>query len=194
MEEYLSKDKKGKSDDGFHDAGRFDKATATALAKKNKGKAVEDYPPGKWVVLLKESNRLQQMIESGQSSELIIETLSEGTYDDFTNDDDGDLRNVRKDWRSFLSDIKRMKVSEEAIDYAAEVASKYVSGIYDKENAQNTFYWFEDNKTPSIREIANVAIEVNNRYGTEMQMTVQCMDDFINQFNRGLREAKKKNL
>jgi hypothetical protein len=52
-EKYLNQKGTGESDDGYADAGLFDKSAATKLAKKHKGKAVKD-AGGKFLVQLGE--------------------------------------------------------------------------------------------------------------------------------------------
>jgi hypothetical protein len=73
-EKYLNQKGTGESDDGYADAGLFDKATAAKLAKKHKGKAVKD-AGGKFLVQLDEDDMEdeedEELEEADQTFELV---------------------------------------------------------------------------------------------------------------------------
>jgi hypothetical protein len=64
-EKYLNQKGTGESDDGYADAGLFDKSAADKLAKKHKGKAVKD-AGGKFLVQLGEGRVKDQMIKDSE--------------------------------------------------------------------------------------------------------------------------------
>ena len=86
---YLNQKGTGESDDGYADAGLFDKSAAAKLAKKHKGKAVKD-AGGKFLVQLEEDDiegeeDEEEEDEEDEESDLEEETLSEGKVVDQLN-------------------------------------------------------------------------------------------------------------
>lgn len=77
---YLNKSGTGESEEGYHDAGRWDKDKADQLAKTHGGR-VEHDPSGKYLVILSESTK--KLIESNKSSDEIVSNLTEASFMSF---------------------------------------------------------------------------------------------------------------
>jgi hypothetical protein len=58
---------------------------------------------------------------------------------------------------------------------------------YDKPVQSAIQHWVEGNGLPTVRALADLGIEIQNKYGTEMRMSVQALEDFITAANRALK-------
>ena len=90
-EKYLNQKGTGESDDGYADAGLFDKSAATKLAKKHKGKAVQD-SGGKFLVQLGEGKVKDQMVDDSEtmSKKDFIKKYGKEMADDLYEEEDED--------------------------------------------------------------------------------------------------------
>ena len=90
-EKYLNQKGTGESDDGYADAGLFDKSAATKLAKKHKGKAVQD-AGGKFLVQLGEGKVKDQMVDDSEtmSKKDFIKKYGKEMADDLYEEEDED--------------------------------------------------------------------------------------------------------
>lgn len=118
-EKYLNQKGTGESDDGYADAGLFDKSAATKLAKKHKGKAVQD-AGGKFLVQLGEGKVKDQMVDDSEtmSKKDFIKKYGKEMADDLYEEEDEEEEDEE-------SDLEESALVEGAVvDQLKDIVSK----------------------------------------------------------------------
>ncbi len=105
----------------------------------------------------------------------IKESVNEGSYEDFITDYGREIKSLSKKIQSIGKKFDSGKISEEGM----EKAFKTIENRYDREAVSVIDGLMNDNGRTDLREIAQIAVQMQNRTGTEMQQIVNAMEDFV---------------
>ena len=101
--------------------------------------------------------------------------VNEGSYEDFITDYGREVKSLSKKIQSIGKKFDSGKISEEGM----EKAFKTIENRYDREAVSVIDGIMNDNGRTDLREIAQIAVQMQNRTGTEMQQIVNAMEDFV---------------
>lgn len=114
--------------------------------------------------------------------------LKEG-YSDF-------VMHYRDEIREALKQVKEMQTVTNKIDLPEGLEGKIDKrlSIYDKRNREAVLGWIFDDRLVSVDDIVGLGFQIQNSYGTEPQMVLQCINDLYSVFSRenlfqGIEEA-----
>ena len=101
--------------------------------------------------------------------------VAQGSYEDFITDYGREVKSLSKKIQSIGKKFDSGKISEEGM----EKAFKTIENRYDREAVSVIDGIMYDNGRTDLREIAQIAVQMQNRTGTEMQQIVNAMEDFV---------------
>jgi hypothetical protein len=102
--------------------------------------------------------------------------LNEGSYEDFISDHGKEVKRLANEVYKLGAASNKGDIPEETF----MGAFAYIEGIYDSEPVSMIDDMTFGGRKVSLKDIAEVAINMQNRHGTEMSQVVYCMEDFIN--------------
>ena len=106
--------------------------------------------------------------------------VNASSYDDFLSDYGNEAKKLLKELQSYKDKIDNL-----TDDQWKRIQDKMK--VYDKNVDSEIQHWMMT-RGIEVRDIAQFAIENQNRYGTEARQIVNALEDFVNLLNRFLEE------
>ncbi len=108
-----------------------------------------------------------------QAKKLVPENLNESSYTDFLTMNSDQIEETKVDLKSIAISIFKGDYTEaDVVDALTSLEQDY-----DSEVPQAIFDWLENQGNVTNRELAMKGIEIQNKYGTEMRMVLNAIDD-----------------